>query len=135
MLHLYLFSTTIFMLTALLNLLIACLPTFRGLAAQDFLLLVILILSIFLMQELISIFSLSSFTLVNFLLLSVFHPSMTLTLSKKECQDTSHTKLDFHPLLFFFYCSLCRVWRQGEFFLSCFCLLLASALLMYCSDV
>ena len=65
MLLLYLSSTAIFMPTALLNLLIACLPLSRGLAAQDFLLLLILILSIYLMQELTSIFTLSSLTLVN----------------------------------------------------------------------
>ena len=64
MLHLYLFSTAIFMLTALLNLLTACLHPSRSLAAQGFLLL-IPILYIFLMQELTSIFTLSSLTLVN----------------------------------------------------------------------
>ena len=40
-------------------------PPSRGLAAQDFLLLLILIPSIYLMQELTSIFTLSSFALVN----------------------------------------------------------------------
>ena len=53
------------MLTAFLNLLTACLDTSRSLAAQDFLLLLIPILSIFLMQKLTSIFTLSSLTLVN----------------------------------------------------------------------
>ena len=43
----------------------ACLPLSRGLAAQDFLLLLIPILSNFLMQELTSIFTLSSLTLGN----------------------------------------------------------------------
>ena len=80
MLHLYLSSTAIFMLTPLLNLLTACLPPFRGLAAQDFLLLLILILSIYLMQELTNIFTLSSFTLVNcgnLFLCLFFHLPMT----------------------------------------------------------
>ena len=65
MLHLHRFSTAIFMLTAFLNLLNACLHPSRGLAAQDFLHLLVLILSIFLMKELTSIFTLSSLTLVN----------------------------------------------------------------------
>ena len=65
-LNLYLFSTAIFMLTASLNLLTACFPPSRGHAAQDFLLLLIFILSIFLMQELTSIFKLSYLTMVNF---------------------------------------------------------------------
>ena len=66
MLHLYLFSSTIFMLTAFLNLLTACLhPS-----------------------------SLSSHTLVNSgtLFLYLFlHLPMTQTLSKEEWQDTSST--------------------------------------------
>ena len=65
MLQLYLFPTAIFMLTALLNLLTACHHLSRNLTAQGFLL-SIPILSIFLMQELTSIFTLSSLTLVNF---------------------------------------------------------------------
>ena len=65
MLHLYLSSTAIFLLTALLNLLTAYLPPSRCLAAQDFLLLLILILSIYLMKELTSIFNLYNLTLVN----------------------------------------------------------------------
>ena len=71
MLHLYLFSTVIFMLTALLNLLIVCLHPSHGLTAQGFLLL-IPILSIFLMQELTNIFNLASVTLVNYGTLSLF---------------------------------------------------------------
>ena len=73
MLHLYLSSTAIFMLIALLNLLTV-------LVAQHFLLLLILILLIYLMQELTSIFTLSSITLVNSetLFLSLFfHLTMT----------------------------------------------------------
>ena len=80
MLHLYLFSTAIFMMIALLNLLNACLPLSRGLAAHGFLLLRIPILSIFLMQELTSIFTLSSLTLVNsgtLFLCLFFHLSIT----------------------------------------------------------
>ena len=53
--------------------------TESGLAAQDFLLL-ILILSIFLMQKLTSIFTLSSLTLVN----------LPMILTQKKCQDTSN---------------------------------------------
>ena len=66
MLHLYLSFTAIFMLIALLNLLTTCLPLSRGRAAQDFLLLLIPILSIFLIQDLTSIFTLSSLALVNY---------------------------------------------------------------------
>ena len=95
MLHLYLFSTSIFMLTALLNLLTACLYPYCGLAAQDFVLLLIPILSIILMQELTSIFILSSLTLVNsgtLYLCQFFHLPMTCTLSKEEYQDTFNAK-------------------------------------------
>ena len=56
------------------------LPLSSGLGAQDFLLLLIHILSIFLMQELTSIFTLSSITLVNsgiFFLCVFFHLPMT----------------------------------------------------------
>lgn len=52
-------------LTALLNLLTACLPRSCSPAAHDFLLLLIPILSKFLMQELTTIFVLSSLLLVN----------------------------------------------------------------------
>ena len=65
MLRLYLFSPTIFMLTALLNLLTACLHLSWGFTAQDFTLLLIPIISISLMQELTSIFTLSSLRLEN----------------------------------------------------------------------
>ena len=64
-LHLLLSSTVIFMLTTLLNLLTACLPPFCSLAAHDFPLTIIPILSTSLMQELTSIFNLSSLNLVN----------------------------------------------------------------------
>ena len=109
MLHLYQSSTAIFMLTALLNLLTACLSTSHGLAAQDLLLLLIPIMSIFLMQELTSIFTLLSLTLVNsenLFLCLFFHQPMTSTLSKEECQDISHTKLYFPPCQYFSYCAL-----------------------------
>ena len=62
MLHPYFFSTAIFMLTVLLNLLLACLQLSSCLAAQSFILLLILILSIFLIQELTNIFTPSSLT-------------------------------------------------------------------------
>ena len=58
-------STAIFMSTALLNLLTAFIPPCRGLATQDFLLLLIPILTIYLMQELTRIFTLLSLILVN----------------------------------------------------------------------
>ena len=80
MLHLYLFSTAIFMLIALVNLLTACFHPSRDLAAQSFLLLLIPILSISLMQELTTIFNLSSLTLVNsgtLFLCLLFHLPMT----------------------------------------------------------
>merc|ERR1712035_176745 len=54
-----------FMVTALLNLLTACLPPSGGLAAPDFLLTLTPFLSNSLMQELTSIFILSSLSLVN----------------------------------------------------------------------
>ena len=80
MLHNYLSSTAIFMLTAHLNLLTACLPPSRSLAEQDFLLLLILILSIYLMQELNCIFTFPSLRLVNsanLFLCLIFHLPMT----------------------------------------------------------
>ena len=80
MLPLLLSFTTIFMLTALLLLLIACLPCSHGLAAQDLSLPLTPILSISLMQELTSILSLSTLSLVNSVTLSLllyFHLFMT----------------------------------------------------------
>ena len=65
MLHPLLSFITIFMLTALLILLTACLPSSCDLAAQDFLLPPIPILSNSLMQELISTLSHSLLPLVN----------------------------------------------------------------------
>ena len=93
---LYLSSTAIFMVTALLNLLTACLPHSRGLAAQDFLLSLIPILSTSLMQELTSIFILSSLLLVNsgtLYLILFSHLPTTWTLLKEEYQDTCTAKL------------------------------------------
>ena len=124
MLHIYLSSTVIFMLTALLNLLTACLTPSRRLTAQNFLLFLILILSIYLMQKLNSIFTLSSLTLVNsgnpFLCL-FFHLPMTYALSKEECQDTSHTKLDFLPIsIFLLLSSLQGLATNGNFFYTSF---------------
>ena len=126
MLHLYLFSTAIFMLTALLNLLLtACLLPSRGLAAQDFLLL-ILILSIYLMQELTSIFTPSSLTLVNsgtlFLcLFQCFSTCLWLKLFQKrsvKTEDTSHTKLDLTPMsIFLLLSSLQDLATSGIFFI------------------
>ena len=120
MLHLYLFSTAIFMLNVLLNLLTACFHPSCGFAAQGFLLL-IPFPSIFLKQELTSIFTLSSLTLVNcgiLFLCLFFHLPLTWTLSKEECQDTSHVKLDLHLLpLFFLLSSIQGLAMSGFFFL------------------
>ena len=80
----YLFATAMYMLTALLNLLTACLPHSRGIAAQVFLLL-IPIFFIFLIHELTSILTLSSLTLVNsgtLFLCLFFHLSMTYSFKK-----------------------------------------------------
>ena len=80
MLHLYIFSTAIFMLTALLNLLTTCLHPSRDLVAQGFLLLLVSIISISLMQELTSIFTLLYLTLTNsgtLFLCLFFHLAMT----------------------------------------------------------
>merc|ERR1712035_199748 len=80
------------MVTALLNLLTACLPPSGGLAAPDFLLIITPFLSNSLMQELTSIFISSSLSLVNsgtpFLNL-YFHLPTTYTPSKEKRQGTS----------------------------------------------
>ena len=73
-------SSATLILIALLNLLNTCLPSYRSLAAQDFLLLHIFILTIYLMKELNSIFTLSSITLANsetLFLCLFFHLPMT----------------------------------------------------------
>ena len=123
---LHLFSTSIFMLTVLPSLLTACLHPSRSLTVQGFLLLFIPFLSIFLMQELTSIFTLSSLTLVNsetLFLRLFFHLSMTWTLPKEEFKDTSQAlNWSSTPCLYFSYCPLYRIWQQVEFFLTYFCL-------------
>lgn len=85
------------MLTALFNLLNACLHPTRGLAAHEFIPVPITMLTDFLLQELTSIFSISCFSLVNsgtaFLRL-YFLLSSKQTLSREEYQDTSGTKTD-----------------------------------------
>merc|ERR1711980_29761 len=96
MLLLFLSSIVIFMVTALLNLLTACLPSSSGLAAPDFLLTLTPFLSNSLMQELTSIFIPSSLSLVNsgsLFLNLYFHLPRTYTPSKEECQGTSSPKL------------------------------------------
>merc|ERR1712035_95523 len=102
MLHLFLYFIAICMLTALLNLLTACLPPSRGLAAQDFLLFLTPMLSKPQMQELTSTFTLSSLPLVNsgtvFLGLYFLLP-MTWMLSRGEYQDTSQTLFDSRALI------------------------------------
>ena len=83
--------TSIFMLTALLIMLTACLPCSRGLAAQDLPLPLTPILSNSLMQVLTSILSLSSLSLVNsgtLSLLLYFHLPMIWTVSRERYQDT-----------------------------------------------
>ena len=128
MLHLYLFSTAIFMLTALLNLLTACLHPSCSLAAQDFLLLLILIMSIFLMKELTRIFTLSSIILVNagtlFLCLFFHHFSTSVKISMMltRLPPLVSISLTVRPL--------CRVWRQARFFSRFFCFPLATTPLM-----
>ena len=77
-----------------------------GLAAQDFLLSLIPILSTSLLQELTSIFILSSLSLVNsgtLCLILYFHQPTTWTLSKDGYQDTCMTKLTFVWILFSLY--------------------------------
>merc|ERR1712035_153635 len=82
---LFLFSIVIFMVTALLNLLTACLPPSGGLAAPDLLLTLTPFLSNSLMQELTSIFILSSLSLVNSGTLpeSIFPPAYDLDSFKR----------------------------------------------------
>ncbi|MPC23407.1 hypothetical protein E2C01_016453 [Portunus trituberculatus] len=78
--HFFLAFTTIFMLTALMILLTACLPSSCILAAQGFLLPLIPILSNSLMKELTSILNHSYLSLVNSgtpYLLLYFHLPMT----------------------------------------------------------
>merc|ERR1712035_70571 len=96
MLLLFLSSIVIFMATALLNLLTACLPPSGGLAAPDFLLTLTPFLSNSLMQELTSIFIPSSLSLVNSRTLFLnlyFHLPTTYAPSKEECQGSSSPKL------------------------------------------
>merc|ERR1711980_33239 len=89
---LFLFSIVIFMVTALLNLLTACLPPSGGLTAPDFLLTLTPFLSNSLMQELTNIFIPSFLSLVNsgtlFLNLYIHLPTVYPP-SKEECQGTS----------------------------------------------
>ena len=84
----------------------------RALAIQDFLLLLIPILSIFLMQEL-TVSSLSSLTLVKSGTLFLWW----LKLLQKRSVKTPIMLYELHPLLYSSYCLLCRVWRQAGFFL------------------
>ena len=117
----YLFSTTIFMLTALMNLLTAILNLSGGLAAQECLLLFIPILSMFSMQELTIIFTFSSLTLVNSRILCLclcFHLPMTWNLQKRSAKTLLILNWTFTPYLNFSYCSLYMVWRQAEIFFT-----------------
>merc|ERR1712035_95653 len=93
---LFLFSIVLFMVTALLNLLTACLLPSGGLTGPDFLLTLTPFLSTSLMQELTSVFIPSSLPLVNsgtLFLNLYFHLPTTYTPSKEECQGTSSPKL------------------------------------------
>ncbi len=91
-------STVIFVVTAVLNLLTACLPASCGLTAQDFLLTLIPVLSTLLLQELKPyLHSFIPFTgkLWNSLSHSVFPPYYNLNSLRKEFRGTSTTKLIF----------------------------------------
>ena len=110
----YLFSTAISMLTNLLSLLTACFSPSSGFATQDFLLLFILILSIYLMQELTSIFTLSSLTFANsgtLLLCLLVHLPM-----KEECQGTLTVNWTSTPASFLLLSFLQGVASSGIFF-------------------
>merc|ERR1711980_70278 len=80
---LFLSSIVIFMVTALLNLLTACLPHSGGLAAPDFLLTLTPFLSNSLMQELTSIFIPFTGKLWNSLPESIFPPAYDLDSFKR----------------------------------------------------
>ena len=101
MLHLCLFSTVIFMLTALLNLLTACLHPSRCLIVQGFLLNFIPILPIFLKLESTSIFTLSTLTLVNSELsfFVCYCTCLLLELFHKMSVKTPHVSIS--PILLF----------------------------------
>merc|ERR1712035_225227 len=84
------------MVTAVLNLLTACLPPSNGLVAPDFLHNLTPSLSNSLMPELTSIFIPSFLALVNsetLFLNLYFHLPTTNNPSKEECQGTSSPKL------------------------------------------
>ena len=98
MLLFYLFSTAIFMLTALLNLLTASLHPSHTLAAQYFLLLLILILSNERVNQYLHSFIPYTGKLWNFLPLSVFPPAYDLNSFKR---GVSNVKLELHSLLLF----------------------------------
>ncbi len=113
------YSIAIFMLTALRNLLTACLPFSHGLAVHAFLHKLTPILFKPLMQEWTSTFTLSSLSLVNsgtpFLPL-YFLLSTTWIPPRGEYQDTSATEIDL-PL----WLPLFKEQRvAGFFFLVCF---------------
>ncbi len=98
MLHLYLSSTAIFMVTAPLNLLTACFLPSCALTTQNFLLPLLPILSTSLMQEITSIFILYSLLLVTSgtLLYSVFPLTYNLNSFKSSVSRHLHTKLTFY---------------------------------------
>ncbi len=94
------------MLTALWNLLTACLPPSHGLAKLDYPLLLTPILSKPLMQELTSIFILSSLSLVDsetaFLSLHFLLP-MTCSTLRERYHGTLLLELDYDFLYVFFF--------------------------------
>ena len=90
------------------------------LAAQNFLLLLILILSIFLMQELISIFTLSSLTLVNSgtLFLCFFTCLWLKLFLKRSFKTPLMLNWTSTPYFYFSYYPLYKVWQKVGFFFN-----------------
>ena len=121
----------IFMLTALLNLLTACLHTSCAFAAQGFLFPLIPILFIFLMQELTSILTLSFLTLVNSetLFLCLFFPPAYDKLFQKRSVKILLTLNWTSMLQFLMLFSLQGLVISGIFFSNYFCLSLPSYLI------
>ena len=126
MLHLLLSSTVISMLLALLNLLTSYLPNSRGLAAHDYLLPLIPILSTHLMHELTNIFNLSSLLLVNsgtLYLNLYFHLPTTWTHLREEYQDACYPNLASLFFITLFYLGN----RQLSGFIYIICMPVASS--------
>ena len=100
------------------KLLTICFHLSHEFAAQGFLLF-ILILFIFLIQELTTIFTLTSLTLVNsgiFFLCLLFLLPMTWTLSSQGVKTPLTLKLTSILCFYFSYCPFYREWQQAAFF-------------------